>query len=424
MLILLGASHRSAPLEIRERLAISRADLPGGLVRLTEVDGVEEGLIFSTCNRTEILIRTDQSLDAMRPGLRAFVAGQHAVNERQLEEHTYELTGESAIRHLFRVASGLDSMILGEPQITGQIKRAYDAAREQRATGAILDRLLQHGFSTAKRVRTETAIARNPVSMATAAVSLARKVFGGIEGHRVLVLGTGEIACLLARHLQGQGIGSLFIASRSYSRAVTTSAELGAEPTHWGRIMERVEEVDMVVSCTGAAEQVITREELSPVLRRRRARPLFLIDLAVPRDIDPEIRRLEPVYLYDVDALQGIVDSNLGERQTAAREAGEIVEQEVDSFVRWRRSLSVTPQIVRLRKDVATTVDHEIARFLKQHAPIDSELEQAVRRLVGRVSQKLIHGPIRQLRDAASGGDEESNSEDGPRQVFRGGKER
>jgi glutamyl-tRNA reductase len=315
------------------------------------------------------------------------------------------MSGPKAVEHIFRVASGLDSMILGEPQILGQVKRAYLMAKGHRTAGPVLERLMQHCLATAKKVRTETGISRHPVSVAFAAVELARRIFDELDGRRALLLGAGKMSDLVAKHLVSHGVRELIVASRTFNHAAAAAERVGGRAVNWEDGLERLAEVDIVVSCTGAAHPILKKNDLARALRGRRGRPLFLIDIAVPRDVDPKANELDNVYLYDIDGLQGVVEANMEERQAAAEQASRMIERDVETFERWRLSQRVAPIIVSLRDALHDVGQHEIERFRRKLGDLDPAQEQAVEELTRAVIQKILHRPIRRLRSSVERGD-------------------
>lgn len=405
MLILLGSNHRSAPVAVRERMSFPLERLEEAHQGLMQAEGIAEGMILSTCNRVEILVRTQNGSRTGGTSLRRFLAEQHNMSIQEIERYTYELFEDDAIKHLFSVASGLDSMIMGEPQILGQVKQAYQQAKEFNTLGPVLDRLLQHCLSTAKKVRTDTGISRNAVSVAFAAVELARKIFGDLEGRSALLLGAGKMGDLVGRHLVSNGASRLLVCSRTYSHAVVSAERLGGKAVHWDEGLDHVRGIDIVVSCTGAPHLVLTKPDVAKALKGRRKGPLFLIDIAVPRDIDPRTNELDNVYLYDIDGLQGVVESNREERRVAAERAKRMIAKEVASFDRWLQSQDVTPLIVALREVLLGLGDQELNRFRAKLGPLDERQHRTVEELTRAVIQKILHRPIRRLRDSVERGD-------------------
>ena len=403
MLVLLGLNHRSAPLPVRERFAVPDDGLEGALDRLRIPGALEECVLVSTCNRVEILARASEARAGFT-AVREFLTFARGVTPEDLARYTYEYQGSDAVRHLFLVASGLDSMVLGEPQITGQVKRAYEAARRGGHTGPVLDRLLQQALAAAKRVRTETGISRHAVSIAFAAVELARKIFGELEGRSVLLLGAGKMAELATRHLTANGVAAPVVSSRTFNRAVSLAERFGGVAVNWDDAFSHLERVDIVVSGTAAPEPILTRGLVQKAMRSRRSRPLFLIDIAVPRDVDPAVNTLENVYLYDIDDLQGVIDTNLEERKRAALDARRIIDEEVLAFDRWLQSLEISPTIQMLRETLHAIGRSELARFHRKLGPLGAEQARVVEELTRSVIQKILHAPIRHLKGCVDEG--------------------
>ena len=405
MLSLVGLNHRSAPLDLRERLALPGEKTRLALERLRSDPAVSEAFILSTCNRVEFLVR-GQKPDG-GDAIERYLSSEYGLDRAILDRHAYRMAGRDAIRHLFRVTAGLDSMILGEPQIQGQVKDAFTASREAGATGVVLDRLLQHALSAAKRARSETGISRHAVSVAYAAVKLANKIFGKLDGRRVLMLGAGKMGELIARHLHRQGIAELIVCGRRFNNADRAARRFGGRAVHWDDGLDQLRSVDIVIACTGAPRPVFTRDQVVAALRARRAGALFLIDIAVPRDIESTVHTLERVYLYDIDALESVVDDNLEERKRAAEHAQRLIDGEVDAFERWRHSQAVAPLITALREQLIATGDRELERFRSRLAPLTEDQEQALRELGRAMTRKFLDRPTRYLRDSAHRGDSE-----------------
>ena len=391
MLVLVGSNHRSAPVAVRERMSFPLESLPAAHAQLAGLPAIAESLILSTCNRVEILARARGQTAAAAGELEEFLARQHGLSPQEIRNYTYRLAGDEAIRHLFAVASGLDSMILGEPQIQGQVKRAYETARRCQATGPVLDRLVQHALSAAKRTRSSTGISRHAVSVAYAAAKLARSLFDDLTGRKALLLGAGKMTELAARHLVGQGVPSLTIANRTYARASTLAASLSGTAISWDDVPQALERVDIVLTGTAAAVPVLTRETVRRALAARRGRPLLIVDIAVPRDVEPETNTLEGVYLYDVDDLQDIVDEGLGERRRAAEEARRLLEIEVVAFDRWRQVADLAPTISALYERMHGMERDEIARFSRRLASFGEAERATVEELLRALVQKILH---------------------------------
>jgi glutamyl-tRNA reductase len=449
MLTLLGVNHRSAPLAFRERIGFSEQEIPGVLRELVEGPHFEEAMIFSTCNRVEFLARSRDGGSCSRP-IREFLAARRDVSIEEIDRYTYVHDGLDAVRHVFRVASGLDSLVLGEPQILGQVKRAFALARESGSTGAVLEHLMQQGLAAAKRVRTETGISRHAVSVAYAAVTLARKIFGDLEGRKALLLGAGKMSELAARHLVGHGVSPLVVANRTYSRADDLAREFGGFAVPWDQAFDQLEKVDIVVTGTAAPEPVVRKERVQRAMKARRNRPLFFVDIAVPRDVETAVGELDNVYVYDVDDLQGVVDTSLEERRRSAEHAAQLLEAEVKSFDLWRQSRMINPTIAALNDRLHRIGRDEFARLRRKMGPLTPEQEGAIEELTHAIAQKVLHPAVRHLKESLRRGEaaeraglyerifaleihegaeaaeaarpSESASE-GPQRVIRGGKE-
>ncbi len=399
-IVVYGMSHNSAPLAVRERVAFPGTDLPAAIERLVHAGGVREGLILSTCNRTEMLVSL-ASPDGAGTALRRFLAGERGVTEEELEQHCYLHREKEAVRHVFRTASSLDSMVVGEAQILGQVKQAYAAALRAGALGTVLNSLMQRSFAVAKRVRTETGIARLPVSIAHTAAGLARDIFGDLGRSSVLIVGAGKMSRLAAQHLIEGGVGSVTVAGRSYERAADLARELGGRAIPFDRRFDEMVHADIVIASTAAPHHVIGYGEVQRVSRSRRGRPLFVVDIAVPRDVDPRVNGIDNVYLYDLDDLQGVVRANLGGRMQEASVAESIVDREVESYLAWLRSLDVAPTIVELRRRLHAIGSKELARFRGRLGALAPEQSRVLEELTASLVNKLLHLPIRALKRAA-----------------------
>ena len=402
MLTLVGVNHRSAPVEVRERLALTGESAVSAVRTLHADPVVAEAFVLSTCNRVEYLVRThgEDGSEAIQRLLR----DEYGFDGDLIGRHTYCWRARDAVRHLFRVTSGLDSMIVGEPQIHGQVKEAFRSSREAGTTGVVLDRLLQHALSAAKRARSETGISKHAVSVAYAAVELAGKIFGRLDDRRVLMLGAGKMGELVAKHLRRQGVAEIIVCSRNFSRANEAARRFGARAVHWEEGLERLDAVDIVIGCTGATQPVLTKQQVQKAQRGRRSGALFMIDIAVPRDIEPEVHGLDNVYLYDIDALEGVVDENLGERRRAAELAHRIIDSEVAAFDRWRQTQGIAPLIQALRKAYFDRSERELERFRRRLGPLTEGQEQALRDLTRALARKFLDRPTRYLREAADRG--------------------
>ncbi len=400
MPIVYGMNHASAPLPVREKVAFPEQELKDAMRRLRQADGVEEAFILSTCNRTEIIVHMRQ--DTGPGALARFLASERQVSGEELERHCYLYTEREAVRHVFRTAASLDSMVVGEAQILGQVKEAYALADRVGSLGPVLDALLRRAFTVAKRVRTETGIARHPVSIAYAAVGLARDIFGALDDRTAMIVGAGKMARLAAQHLVGNGVQSVLVANRSYQRADELARELRGRAVPFDRLFEEMENADIVIASTAAPHLVILREHAQQLSRARRGRPIFFIDIAVPRDVDPKVNEVDNVYLYDIDDLQGVVQAGLDERQKEMRVAEAIVERETEAFLSWLKSLEVTPTIVDLRRHLHEIADHEVERFRSKMPGLTPGQDEAVRQMAASLVNKLLHPPILALKRLAA----------------------
>lgn len=394
---LIGVNHKTAPVEVRERLAIPESHLPDAVRRLAEHPGVDEGFILSTCNRVEVVAQTSNGSADLRTFLRDYFQLQPA----NYEPHLYELREREAIRHLFRVACSLDSMVVGEPQILGQVKEAYATARAVGAVHSQLDLLLTRAFAVAKRVRTETAVGSSAVSVASVAVDLAKKIFGSLQGKRVYLIGAGKMSELAARHLLTNGAESIFVANRTHDRATQLASKFNGQAILFEQLYETCDRADIVITSTGAPHAIFRREHGELFLSRRRNRPMFFIDIAVPRDVDPEINKLDGIFVYDIDDLQQAVSSNVADRRREAERAEAIVESEVEKFRSRLSSLEVVPTIVSLQDHLETIRQAEIDRARGRLGRLTPEQETALETLTRGIVNKIMHTPISALKTAA-----------------------
>lgn len=395
---LIGVNHKTAPVEVREQLAVPDRELPEALQSLLQVPGVGEGLILSTCNRVEILARTiNGSTD-----LRQFISGYFKADRSSYEPHLYEYRQNDAVRHVFRVASSLDSMVVGEPQILGQVKEAYATARAAGAVQSYLDLLLTRAFAVAKRVRTETGVGSSSVSVASAAVELAGKIFGSLQGKQVCLVGAGKMSELAARHLQAQGAGPILVANRTYDRAQALAGKFSGTAIRFDQLYEHCENADIVITSTGAPVAIFRREHGEKFLAKRRNRPMFFIDIAVPRDVDPEMNKLDGIFVYDIDDLQEAVASHVAGRKQEAELAESIIEAEVERFHARLKTLHLTPTIVSLQDQFETIRQAELDRVRGRLGKLSSEQEMAIEALSRGIVNKILHTPIRSLKNAVA----------------------
>jgi glutamyl-tRNA reductase len=399
-IVLLGLSHKSAPLEIRESLYIPPESLEAPLRRLVGAADLLEGMILSTCNRTEIL-GVAESRQQGYQDLTAFLSGEKDFPAEQIDRYCYLHAGRDAVRHIFRVACSLDSMVVGEPQILGQVKEAFAGSRSARTSGPILDQLLRKAFSVAKRVRTDTAIARNPVSISYSAAQLARQIFGDLSNREILLIGSGKMSELAARNLIGTGVREVFVANRTYEKAVDMARRHGGTAIRFDRFFDYLKKVDVVLSSTAAPHWILKKDDIQGLMRHRRNRPIFFIDIAVPRDIDPTINQIDNVYLYDIDDLQSVVDANLETRRQEAQLAEEIIDREIGSFISWLLSRDLSPTIVAFRDRLHTIREREIQRYRKRLGPLSSKQEEVIGEMTAAIVNKILHHPIRWLKRSA-----------------------
>src|SRR6202522_4514682 len=394
---LIGMNHNSAPVEVRERLAIPESRLPDALKCFTQHPGVAEGLILSTCNRVELLAQTRNGSADLRGFLREYFHIEHA----ELAPHLYEYCEHDAIRHLFRVTSSLDSMILGEAQILGQVKEAYATARAVGAIHSQLDLLLTRAFAVAKRVRTETAVGSSAVSVASVAVELAKKIFGSLNGKTVYLVGAGKMSELAARHLLAHGAASIFVANRTYDRAIRMAQKFDGQAIEFSRFYDTCDKGDIVITSTGAPHAIFRREHGELFMSRRKNSPMFFIDIAVPRDLDPEMNKVDGIFVYDIDDLQQAVSSHVADRKKEAERAADIIESEVQRFQARLQTLDVVPTIVSLQDHLETIRQAEIDRVRGRLGPMTTDQEMAVEALTRGIINKIMHTPIRTLKTAA-----------------------
>jgi glutamyl-tRNA reductase len=395
-----GMSHRSAPVEVRERVAFPPCAGRGFLRRLGEEGVAEEAVLLSTCNRTEVYALVEG--EGARSRILELLAEDRGVERASLEQDTYWLTDAEAVRHLYRVASSLDSMVVGEGQILGQVREAYRTATEEHRTGVVLNRLFHNSLRVGKQVRSETGIGDSSLSVPHVAVKLAEGVFGTLRGRRALVLGAGDMSELLIKHLKARSVGEVRIANRTPDRARSLAERVGGRAVPFDALADELAEVDVVVSSTGAGEWVVRSETVGAALARREE-PLFFVDIAVPRDVDPVVQTLEGVFVYDIDDLQAVVERNADDRGEAAEKGEAMISPAVLEFMGWLSSLHVVPLIRELRDGAEQIRRHELSRALKR-MDLSPEEEAAVERMSHSLMNKLLHGPISELKALAEAG--------------------
>ena len=405
-ILLVGINHKSAPVEVRERLAFSEDACSSGLRTLVDGEIVREGLIVSTCNRVEILTETGKDqLSETIARVNRFLGGGETLPPSFLETHLYQHTDDEAVRHLFRVTSSLDSMVVGEPQVLGQVRRAYSIALEAGTAGRILNRLVHHAFRVAKRVRTETGIGANAVSISYMAVELGKKIFNSLQGHTALLIGAGEMAELSARHLVGAGVARVLLANRTEARAAILAAELGGEAINFERLPDYLAEADIIICSTAADEYVITEQMAREALGKRRNRPSFFIDISVPRNIDPGVGKLPNVFVFDIDDLESVITSNIREREREAERAELIVESETMQFQQALRVMDIGPTIGALRNKLQDIAKSELTRQRTRLGPLTAEQERAVEALLMSTVNKISHPLLSHMRRSSEASD-------------------
>ncbi len=390
-ILLLGVNHKKTPLEVREKLALS-SGYEEPLAALGAIDGLREYYLLSTCNRVEILVSTDDA-EAVEKKLAGFLFGD-ALSPDEYEKHLYCYRDAEAIHHLFMVAASLDSMIVGESQILGQLKEAYRWSSEKKCTGPILNKLLHKSFSVAKRVRSETRIGSSAVSISYAAIELAKKIFGSLDDKRVLLIGAGEMAELAAEHLVGNGARDVVVANRTLERALDLAKRFNGRAVGLDELLEQLGQVDIIVSSTGAPGIILHRDDVKPLMRNRRNKPLFFIDIAVPRDLDPALNDLDNVYLYDIDDLNNVVELNKAERDKEAIKASRIVDEEALKFKDWQAGLAVTPTLAALREKGNTIARMELERTLPRLQGLSAKERKSVEKMASAIVSKLLHDPM------------------------------
>ncbi len=402
-LLIVGLNHKTAPIEVRERLAFGPDIIAGALRDLRGREGVHEAVVVSTCNRTELYCAVD---DGGEETVRHWLGGFHGVEHERVNPFLYAHAGRDAVTHLLRVACGLDSMVLGEPQILGQVKSSFQTATDCTATGKLLCRLFQHAFSVAKTVRTDTAIGSSPVSVAFAAVSLARQIFSDLSKQTAMLIGAGETIELAARHLHQNGVGRIIVANRTVERAHEVAAQFDGFAIALTEIANHLADADIVIASTASPLPVLGKGTVERALKKRKHRPMFMVDIAVPRDIEPEVGTLDDVYLYTIDDLQGVIDEGLRSRQAAAVEAEEIVAFHAEEFMAWMRSLDAA-NVIQDYRQRAEVLRDEVLERAKRQLEAGKPAADVLAFLAHTLTNKLLHAPSTRLRQAAREGDAE-----------------
>ena len=401
-LALIGVNYKTAPIALRERIAISREELAETTRALAAVEGVTECMIVSTCNRVELLAAVESS----NADLTGFLHRHFGLDRTLLEPHIYQQHDQDAVRHLFRVAASLDSMVVGEPQILGQVKEAFAVARAAGTVSGQLEHLLQSAFAAAKKVRTETQIGSSSVSVASVAVELAKRIFGSLQGRTVFLVGAGKMSELAARHLVQQGSGAILVSNRSQERALRMAGQFQGRVIPYEQLYEAASEADIVISSTGAPHHVFRREHGQAFMHRRRNRPMFFIDIAVPRDVDPEMGKLEGIFVYDIDDLEAVAASHMAERSREASDAEMLIAGEVERFEQKQRAVDVAPAIVALQRQGEEIRQAELRRVQGRLSGLSAEQIAAVEALTRGLVNKFLHPPMQALKQAARESDQ------------------
>ncbi len=396
-----GLNHRTAPVEVRERLAFNEARLNDALDELKRRPGLLEGMILSTCNRVEIAVAADEQTDAA-DAVERFLADCQHVSRDWISPYLYHHQGTDAIRHLFRVASSLDSMVVGEPQILGQLKSAYSVAKDRGSISGLLDQVLSRAFNVAKRVRSETEIGQSAVSVSFAAVEMAKEIFGSLNDRKVLLVGAGKMSELSARHLRRSGVGQIYVTNRTHERAVEMATVFDGRIVEYDRFIASLPDMDIVITSSGAPHYILLKEQMKKVIGSRRNRPMFLIDIAVPRNIEPSVNELDNVFLYDIDDLQKVVDQNVKGRKKVAEEAEQIIAEEVQRMIARLKEREIAPMIVSLQEQLEQVRVAEFERMRGKLGALTPQQEEAIHALTRGIVNKIAHGPISELRKQAS----------------------
>jgi glutamyl-tRNA reductase len=394
-----GLSHKTAPIELRERLHIPEEHFPNALQRLQ--NKVPEGLIFSTCNRFEIMANND-SLEASRDDLIHFISDVREISAHEFEQFLYHHSGPDAVKHVFRVTSSLDSMVVGEPQILGQMKQFFALAQKHRSIGFTLNSVMERAFMVAKKVRTETMIASNAVSVSSVAVELACKIFGRLDGKTALIVGAGKMSVHAIRHLQSRGIRLILVTNRTFQNAAELAESIQGRAVPFESLADCLAEADIVISSTGSTNFIIRKEHVHRAMSIRKNKPIFLIDIAVPRDIDPQINEIDNIFLYDIDDLNNVADTNRKEREKEAVRAEEIVAREAELFWNRLKTFDIAPTIREIQERIDLLREIELQRTLKKLGPLTPEQTEALESLTTSLTNKLTQSSFAELRQLAS----------------------
>lgn len=400
-ILVVGLNYRTAPVEVRERFAFADTDMPQALEELKRTKSVLEGVIIATCNRTEIYVVVDR-LNMCGYFIRGFMEKWFGIPRQEFTKHLYIYEDEQAIRHLFRVACGLDSMVLGETQILGQVRNAFLLAQQEKATGKWFNMLFKQAVTLSKRAHSETTIGESAVSVSYAAVELGKRVFGSFEGKRVMILGAGKMSELTAKHLSGAGAAELLVANRTFAKAQELASKFDGAPCSMQEAMQRLSEVDILISSTGAEGYVVTSAQVAAGMKHRPERPLFMIDIAVPRDIEPAIAELDNVFLYDIDDLEGIVESNMEMRRGEAIKIEHMIEHEISVFGNWLHTLGIKPVIQALQSKSSSIHEATLESLFNKLPELDERQRKVVRRLTKSIINQMLHDPINRIKEMAA----------------------
>jgi len=399
-IVVVGLSHKTAPVEIREKLSFGEHKLEEALHHLLAYDHLNEGLIVSTCNRTEIYVVCDH-IDSGVNDVKQFLVEFCDLKLSSFFKYLYFHDSVEAVHHLFRVSASLDSMVVGEAQILGQVRSAYTHSFEAECTNVIFNRLFRQALSVGKKVRTETDIGESAVSISYAAVELAKKVFEDLEGRTVMVIGAGEMSELTAMHLVENGVSSVLVSNRTYERAVELAQKFQGKAIKFDAMLNHMVDADIVISSTGAPHFVVKKADVSKIMHRRRGKPIFFIDIAVPRDIDPKVNKVDNAYLYDIDDLQAVVDANIAERDKEGQRAELLIDKEVEEFIAWLNSLEVVPAIAALKEKAEAIRETETLRALNKLGDLNEKEKNIINALTGIIVNKLLHQPIVRAKECA-----------------------
>jgi len=396
--VVIGLNHKTADVDLREKLAFNGPKLEEGIRQIRSLPEIKETVIISTCNRVEIYL-TVKDVEKAFESVKGFLVRFFEIRRESLDNALYLYDDMQAVRHIFRVSSSLDSMVVGEPQILGQLKDAFEFALERKTTGVLLNRLLKKSISVAKRIRTETKIAENAVSISFAAVELAKKIFDDLPEKTFMLLGAGEMAELAAKHMINNGVKDIVIANRTYETGCNLAKEFNGRAIRFEDYLNELAHADILICSTGAQKYVLMKDQMQKVMKERKNRPVFIIDISVPRNIDPTINDLNNVYLYDVDDLRGVVDTNILERQKEAKKAEDIIEEEIETFKKWLSSLDSVPTVIALREKAEAIKKEEVEKLLNRLPEIGEKEKKAIEGMAGSIINKLIHAPTVALRE-------------------------